>query len=144
MSITFKSLQDGLTTIIDRNNVSSIIPNLYANPNNHYKLINAHKYVIDVMITVFDLPIIDELKAMFINGSTTIGSDAIIALIKGKYYENRDVSTNKMIERDIIIDLYQEISKVKTIGRNQLLINLSLCTAKVVSEKTYRHIKLWK
>lgn len=144
MSIKFQSLQNALTSVIDRDSVNSIIPDFYTKPNNHYKLINAHKYVLDVVITVYDLPIIDELKAMFLNGNTTIGSDSIIALIKAKYYANKDVSLNKQLERKIIIDLHEEISKVKTIGRNQLVILLSLCTTKHTNITTHNLSKLWK
>ncbi|AGY48070.1 hypothetical protein Presley_3 [Acinetobacter phage Presley] len=144
MSIKFQSLQNALTSVIDRDSVNSIIPNFYTKQSNHYKLINAHKYVLDVLITVYDLNIIDELKAMFLNGSTTVSSVVIIELIKAKYYGNKDVSTNKMLERAIIIDLYNELSKVKTIGRNQLIITLTLCTSKHVNTSTFNLIKIWK
>lgn len=144
MSIRYITLQNVLITMIDRDTVHTIIPNLHLREGNSFKLIDAHKLVLQVAITVFDLPIIDELKAMFLNGNTTIGSDSIIALIKAKYYANKDVSLNKQLERKIIIDLHEEISKVKTIGRNQLVILLSLCTTKHTNITTHNLSKLWK
>lgn len=108
-----------------------------------YKLHVAHRILLDVCISVHDLPIIDELKAMFLDGSTTVSTIALVPLIKAKYEANKSISNTLMLERSIIIDLHNDINLVKSIGRNQLLIQLTRAALLHTNEDVLLYVNGW-
>lgn len=144
MSLTFQSIQEVLITIENESVLCKSIPDFYKVKQSKYKLIDAMKIVLNTCITIYNLPIIDDIKAMFIKGSTNVSTVAIIELIRANYYDNKDISPNKYIERDIIIDLHKELSKLTSIGRNQLIITLTKCTTKHVNITASNLISVWK
>lgn len=141
MSVPYVSLLSVVHNIlgVDQCAIDFITPKVCS-----YKLHVAHLVVLDACITTYSLSIIDELKAMFINGNTNVSTVALIPLIKAKYEANKDVSNGIMLERSIIIDLHQELCLSKSIGRNQLLIELTLAVLKHTNKDVYDRIMHWK
>lgn len=140
MSVTKSSLLSVLNKLIRKeesmDQLNTIKP--------HYKVHEAMLTVLNCTINVESLYVIDEVKALILQGNTTISSVAMIELIKAKWNGCKDTSVDKHLERLILIDLINQLKLVTTVGRNQLIIGLTLSTMKLTNEKLYNVISYWK
>lgn len=100
--------------------------------------------VLNCTIEVESLYLVDEVKALISQLNTTTSSTVVSQIIKSKWQDAKETSVNKHLERLILVDVLNHLKTVTTIGRNQLIVELTKATLRHTNENIYDLICYWK